>query len=285
MSTKARISNVETVNQMLSSAIIEWFNYLPGRYADKTIQLYTAVLKDFKTMLPRNILKSEITPLHIQNYINYLKKTKHTNNTCNRYLEVLKSFFHWLSDNHQIKKPTACIRHLKAEIPKRRCLSEDEYQQLLNVTSGIENAAFQFLANTGLRRNEFRFLTYENIMPNFLHVVGKGNKQRYIPLNKICKQILSQYPQNGQNQPTFISAFEYREKLYLLCQKLARQLDIPSFGPHSFRHFFATRLIRAGVPLIKVSKILGHSSIKITEQIYIHLVPMDFSGLTDCLEI
>jgi len=268
-----------------SKIILEWFEYLPERYANKTVELYTAVLKDFQLNLPSDLPIIDITPSHIKVYIDYLKSTNHANSTCNRYLEILKSFFHWLSNNYQIEKPTKHIRHLKELPPKARCLDQDEYQTILKVTSGVENAAFQFLANTGLRRNEFRFLTYGRIKSDFIHVLGKGNKQRYIPLNNVCKQIISQYPQNGQDQPAFISAFSYREQLYIACQKLAKQLDIPPFGPHSFRHYFATQLIRKGVPLIKVSKLLGHSSVIITEKIYVHLVPMDFSGLTDCLEI
>jgi len=58
---------------------------------------------------------------------------------------------------------------------------------------------------------------------------------------------------------------------------------IERFGPHAIRHFFATRLMRQGVPLAKISKILGHASIKTTEQIYIHWLPKDVLGLTDCL--
>lgn len=56
------------------------------------------------------------------------------------------------------------------------------------------------------------------------------------------------------------------------------------FGSHAIRHFFATQLIRKGVSIYKVSKILGHSSVKITESCYIHLVPVDLLGITDVLD-
>jgi len=53
---------------------------------------------------------------------------------------------------------------------------------------------------------------------------------------------------------------------------------------YAIRHYFATELIRKGVGIYKVSRILGHSSVKTTESIYIHLVPIDLLGLTDCLD-
>jgi integrase/recombinase XerD len=56
------------------------------------------------------------------------------------------------------------------------------------------------------------------------------------------------------------------------------------FGSHAIRHYFATELIRKGVNIYKVSKILGHASIKITESIYVHLLPIDLLGITDVLD-
>ena len=281
------MTTIKTINgeSVLSDLVKTWLKYLPQRYSKSTVDLYKYVLGEFLITLPPKLFKAQITPFHIENYINNLVKSKHCNNTCNRYLAALRSFFHWAEDNYHIENPTKHIKDFIVPPPIVRCLSDKEYQQVLSATTGLENAALQFLGNTGLRRNEFRFLQWKDFSSDFVRVLGKGNKQRFVPLNHICKHLIEKYPQNGKLQPDFVSAFEYREALYLLGQRLARKLDISPFGPHAFRHFFATRLIRAGVPLIKVSKLLGHSSVTITEKIYVHLVPMDFSGLTDCLEL
>ncbi len=63
-----------------------------------------------------------------------------------------------------------------------------------------------------------------------------------------------------------------------------RKIGIKSFGAHADRHFFATQLIRKGVSIYKVSKILGHSSVQTTESTYVHLMPVDLLGITDVLD-
>jgi len=272
--------------EMLSDLIKTWFDYIEIRFSPATVVSYKLVLRQFLNTLPTKIPKDSITPLHIEKYINYLIKTKHTNRTGNTYLVAIKSFFRWAANYYQINNPAACVSKLIEKPPKYRCLSQDEYQKVLGVTQGVENAALQFLGNTGLRRNEFRHLTYANFTTEFIQVTkGKGHKKRLVPLNKVCKQLLQKYSQNGNFQPPFVERFQHQEALYHLCLRLAQQISIPRFGPHALRHFFATRLIRAGIPLIKVSKILGHANTLITQQIYVHFVPEDLLGVTDCLEL
>jgi len=271
--------------EMLSDLIKNWFDYIEVRFSPATVTSYKIALKQFLNTLPANSLASQITPLHIEKYINCLIKTKHTNRTGNSYLTAIRSFFRWAASYYRINNPAIRVPELIEKPPKARCLTQDEYQIILDVTQDVENAALQFLGNTGLRRNEFRFLTYSDFTSDFVKIKGKRNKIRIIPINNICKQLLSKYPQNSNLQPPFVKRFQHREALYHVCQRIARQIQIPSFGPHAFRHFFATRLIQAGVPLIKVSKILGHASVTITEQIYVHLVPKDLLGVTDCLEL
>lgn len=273
-------------DNMLSDLVTIWFDYICQRYAPKTVIQYKLVLRQFLVSMPPEIRMSEITPSHILNYITYLLETQHSNRTCNDYLIAIRSFYHWAKDNYDIKNPVAKIRNLRELPPKQRVLTLFEYQTILKIAKGVDNAAIQFLANTGLRRNEFRFLCWSDFISDFVHIRGKHNKCRVVPLNQTCKQLLAQYPQNGELRPRFVQKFtSQREKLYRLCQSLANKANISPFGPHALRHFFATQLIRAGVPLIKVSKILGHANTLITQQIYVHLVPQDLAGVTDCLEL
>ena len=270
---------------MLSDLVLTWFDYIYQRYAPKTVIQYKLVLRQFLASLPPNVSISQITPSHILNYTTNLSKTKHTNRTCNDYLIAIRSFYHWAADNYNITNPTIRIRNLREQPPKIRILGENEYQMILSVAKNENKDAIQFLANTGLRRNEFRFLKWCDFTIEYIYVDGKANKNRIVPLNSICKKIIANYPKENE-RPQFIQKFTpYRERLYRLCQSLANQAKIPPFGPHALRHFFATRLIQAGVPLIKVSKILGHANTLITQQIYVHLVPEDLTGVTDCLEL
>jgi integrase len=72
--------------------------------------------------------------------------------------------------------------------------------------------------------------------------------------------------------------------LWLQCNRIAARLKIRQFGPHAFRHWFATQMILKGVPMAKVSKILGHASVRTTEQIYAHILPDDLAHATDVLD-
>ena len=119
----------------------------------------------------------------------------------------------------------------------------------------------------------------------FIRIFGKGRKQRVVPLNHTCRQILEQYKgDNGDGTIPIAQRYPSKEGLYWMCRKINRNAKLEPFGLHAFRHFFATKLIRKGVSLIKVSKILGHSSVKTTEKVYCHLIPIDLIGETDCLE-
>jgi len=154
-------------------------------------------------------------------------------------------------------------------------------QLVLVIAQPQERDVLQFFANTGLRRAEFLGLSSAKIDFErcFITIVGKGQKIRTIPINNTAKTILYKYP-----HLEFLRPFKWPCYLTRMTNKLADKANIPPFGPHALRHFAATRLIRAGVPLIKVSKILGHSSTAITEKSYIHLVPQDLIGVTDCLQ-
>lgn len=111
------------------------------------------------------------------------------------------------------------------------------------------------------------------------------DKTRIVPLNNICREILQKYKRLVDSELLQISArYPGSEGASWLCRRISRKTKMPKFGAHAIRHRFATEMIRKGVSIYKVSKILGHSSVKITEQIYIHLVPQDLLGITDILD-
>jgi len=177
---------------------------------------------------------------------------------------------------------------LREDPPVQRVLSEDEYQKVLSAAQGISRDIIEFIGNTGLRRGEFLALKWKDVSPDmqFLRIFGKGRKERTVPLNNTCRRILSQYNGNGNGDVDipFVQRYPSKEGVYWMCRTLYNKTGVPPFGLHALRHYFATKLIKKGVPLIKVSKILGHASIKITELVYIHLTPIDLLGCTDVLD-
>ncbi len=155
-----------------------------------------------------------------------------------------------------------------------------------------------------------------------LVITGKGRKRRIIPLNSVCRKILERFDEPDARGVIFSSSKVYRTRekfwaktaeskarqlkgleqswkhrrrleqkdgkinralLYLICSNAAQAAGIRIFGPHALRHWCATELLRRKVPISHVSKLLGHSSIRTTEQIYIHFQPDFLDGITECL--
>lgn len=268
---------------MLEEPITKWLQYCRRYYTARTNQHYSMVLGQFKRFVELD--GGQFTTQAVEGYVDDLLK-RAVRRTANAYLTAVKSFSRWYAEYYHTDNPAAKVKLLKEDEPRQRVLTKEEYERILVVAKGVNKDIIAFLANTGLRKNEFRFLRWENISADqkYVHLQGKGRKQRLVPLNQLCRDILAQYRNGNDSGPIpFTQRYYGREGVYWLCKKLSKETGIERFGPHAIRHFFATRLMRQGVPLAKISKILGHASIKTTEQIYIHWLPKDVLGLTDCL--
>lgn len=243
------------------------------RFSSNTQRQYRDGLWRFCDAMPDFV--ELITAEHINRYV---CSRRILNSSKNAMLTPIRSFFRYLSDYYDIPNVANKVKCLKNQPPRQRVISEFEYRKILEVAKPIEGAVIRFLANSGLRATEMAILTPANISPNqkYLTIVGKGDKRRLVPLNDTCRECLNLI---------FSKSFT-RDTLYNLCRSLSRRARLSSVaGPHSYRHFFCTRLIRKGVAITKVSKIMGHASVAVTERIYLHLLPVDFLGVTDCLDI
>ena len=143
----------------------------------------------------------------------------------------------------------------------------------------------ELLSHTGLRRAEFFGLTWDCISPDlkYLKLSGKGRRARTIPLNETCRNILRSYERiDGPFQLS--RRYPGTQGTYWLCIRLARDIGIKKFGPHALRHLFCTRLVKAGVSIYLVSKLMGHSSVLTTSKIYAHILNEDLLGQTDVLD-
>lgn len=104
-------------------------------------------------------------------------------------------------------------------------------------------------------------------------------------LNSTCKELLLKYRRGADNELLQIATrYPGPEGSSWLCRRISKNASIIRFGSHALRHYFATQLIRKGVSIYKVSRLLGHSSVQTTESIYIHLLPLDLLGTTDVLD-
>lgn len=231
--------------------------------------------------------------LQIQEYLMNLEVNYELNNySIHRNLSSLNAFFKWLEIEEYIQKnPFDLVDRPKIYRHIPEVLTIHEIDQILeqcnmNDPLGIRNRAMLELAySCGLRVSELVEFLYQNYFPEeeFIRVIGKGNKERLIPLGQSAIKYIQIYLQNVRNHQTPEKGNEgylflnrrgkklTRNMFFLIIKDLAQKAGIQkSISPHTFRHSFATHLIENGADLRAVQDMLGHASITTTE-IYLHL--------------
>lgn len=267
-----------------AATLEEWFAHCRRTYTQGTATNYEHRWAAFLRFAQKPI--EQVTLQDINRFLDLLLRNR-KRSTVNTYINVFKSFYTWCT-KHSVDTPYIGrdVGKLRQDPPDQRVLSPDELTAVLAVCRPIEADTMRFLCNTGLRRHEFRKVTWDDVTPDgLLRVAGKGRKLRYVPLNATAKTVLSQ---NRQQDNTILFVRRYGSgsaTLNRLCERLARRAGIAKFSPHSCRHLFCTAMVRAGVPLAKISQILGHASIEVTATIYTHLLPIDLIGAADNLRL
>jgi len=277
---------------LLNDAVDEWKSFCQG-YTEETKRLYISEADRFISYLPDTVIYiSDLTKFHINNYLNNLMSRGLTNKTINNSLCVIKSLCHYLQENYKIPNPSDGIKKLKENPPEPNFLTKEEYKIVLNNCAEIAKPWVRFMANTGLRATEFCRLKWKNcdLKNKTITIVGKGRKKRTICLNENAIEILKNR-KIGRNvkstDPVFLRWNE-KEGLsrYCLSSYIGKACGYSGIrgGPHALRHFFATQLLMGGVPIIKVSALLGHSTITTTQRHYSHILSKDLVGITNVLE-
>jgi len=262
---------------LLITLINAFLGYGQRRYATATYRQYKDVLGRWSKAMPTR--PKDISREQIEEYLNSLPLA---NRSINAHLIAIKSFYHWLSDYYDLPNPTVKIKKLLTVPTEPRVISEEELLKVLAVCDEDESEIkiIQFLANSGLRAAELQSLELHNFKGELLYFIGKGGRPRTVPLNRTIQATCKPY----ERFLNLLKSHKTRNAIYRLCRRLSLRAGIPICGPHAYRHRFATRLIQNDVPIYKVSKILGHSSVKITESIYIHITGKDLAGVCDVLD-
>ena len=212
-------------------------------------------------------------------------------NSVARRLAAIKTFYRFLVRERILKAdPSSLIDSPKLWKKIPQILSENEIDALLSQPNirqrqGIrDKAILETLYATGMRVSEAANLKTDNVNlgVGFLRCIGKGNKERIIPLGKKAIISLKRYlevsrPQQLKNKESdflFLNRFGKRisrQSLWKLIKRYAREARIKKpIRPHILRHSFATHLLERGADLRSVQEMLGHANIS-TTQIYTHI--------------
>ncbi|MFN4885910.1 MAG: site-specific tyrosine recombinase XerD [Bacteroidota bacterium] len=240
----------------------------------------------------QSISLATVNTVHIQEFLGEIHQLGMEASTQARILSSIRSFFNYLILEKIITiDPTELIESPKIGRKLPDVLSIEEVTQIietldLSKPEGTRNRAIlEFMYSSGIRVSEVTDLKISNILlsDQLLRVIGKGNKERIIPITEISLKWLNFYFEHMRNHLSISAGHEdfvflnrrgkqlSRMMIFNIIRDQARNIGIQkSVSPHTFRHSFATHLVEAGADLRAVQEMLGHASITTTE-IYTHL--------------
>lgn len=263
------------------------------RLSFNTVSSYLSDLNKYQDFLVkyRSINSVDlITKDDIISYIDSLKRGGMTKKTLARKITVIKEFHSFLLSEKILEDNVAKFIDVpKTERSLPTVLSIDEITLMLDSIDtttplGKRNKAMmETLYATGLRVSELLSLKISNIHLNakYLDVIGKGDKERMLPLGDYAIIAIRDYLENARSIishiPSDLLFFNYqgnamsRQGFYKYIETLAKKCDITKeISPHTIRHSFATHLLENGTDLRMVQALLGHEDIS-TTQIYTHI--------------
>lgn len=220
---------------------------------------------------------------HVRSWVSELIQTGSNARSVNRKLSALRTFYHWrIATDPTCSNPALGVPLLRTPSRIVRALSAPEVEALLDPSAFADDAVGrrdQFLLltlyATGLRRSELLQLTYSQVHGATLRVVGKGNKERELPLIPEWTQVLSRHRAEWEPISDLVFCTPKGKKLdprsvYSVVKSyLQRASSADSLGPHALRHTFATHLLDMGADLTVIRELLGHANLSAT-QVYTH---------------
>ena len=279
-------------NQSVIQTFIDYIKF-QKRYSEYTVRSYQDDLIQFFDYLELQfgkILPAEINHNHIRSWLASLKERDITSKTINRKISSLKSFFKYLVKTGVLKQ-TPMSKIVTPKISKRLpdFIKVDDAEKLTNSLVNTEDwkslntkMLITLFYNTGMRLSELINLKESQVdfYKRQIKVLGKGNKERIIPVSPDIIRMIKDYIQQKRKE------FEHADDKLLVTEKGKKMypkyayLIVRSFlgsevktldkkSPHILRHSFATHLSNNGADLNAIKDLLGHSSLAAT-QVYTH---------------
>ncbi|MDR2291972.1 MAG: site-specific tyrosine recombinase XerD [Prevotellaceae bacterium] len=261
--------------------------------SENTVNAYIHDVEKLKTFAEKknNLAVNDIQEFHIQEFLADLYDNNLDRRTQQRILSGIKSFFLFLEIENEVQiNPTEFVESPKAERKLPDFLTVDEIDRIISSIDlsehlGHRNAAIiETLYSCGLRVSEIIDLRISNLFfaDEFIRIVGKGNKERIVPIGERAIKSLNLYLDQrklifvNRNDEDIVFLNRSGKKLsrvaiFNLIKGYAKKAGIAkNISPHTIRHSFATHLIENGADLRAVQQMLGHESI-LTTEIYTHL--------------
>ncbi len=270
--------------------------------SQNTLAAYGRDLKGFGNWLlsEENTSLLEAQNFHISGYISFCGKKGSKSSSLARTVSSLRRFYRYqLREGRMQADPTALIEPPKLSKPLPDSLSESQVEALLGAPDiadpiGLrDRAMIELLYAAGLRVSELVSLEYSsvNLQQGVVRVMGKGNKERLVPMGDEAVNWIQQYLDDarpdimqgkGISPHLFVTnrgAGMTRQAFWYLIKRHALSVGIKQkISPHTLRHAFATHLLNHGADLRVVQLLLGHSDLS-TTQIYTHVAKARLQAL------
>lgn len=263
--------------------------------SDNTQESYRRDLAQFAVWLNQQgqqLISADVAI--VQSYLDVRLQQKLSSRTSARFLSCVRGFYRYLLRENRISEnPVALVDNPKLSRPLPKSLSETDVEALLAAPDlsdpiGLrDRTMLEVLYACGLRVTELVELTMPqiNLRQNVVRVMGKGSKERLIPMGEEAAAWLARYLRearpvllnnmpdevvfpSSRAQPMTRQTFWYRIKHWALVAGIKKELS-----PHTLRHAFATHLLNHGADLRVVQLLLGHSDLS-TTQIYTHVAKL-----------
>lgn len=241
---------------------------------------------------PLNISPQEIKLEHLKQFLTELYELGLSARSQARIVSGIKQFYQFMIlEDNLTEDPSELLElpRIGTKLPVFLTIEEiDKLQAAIDLSKpeGHRNKAIlETLYSCGLRVSELINLKFSNIYfkQGFIRVIGKGNKERLVPVSRSVEQEISFYVDGVRNSMSIQKGCEdfvflnrrgrplTRVMIFTIVKQLSESIGLKkTISPHTFRHSFATHLIEGGANLRAVQEMLGHESITTTE-IYTHL--------------
>ncbi|MBQ4500133.1 MAG: site-specific tyrosine recombinase XerD [Alistipes sp.] len=258
--------------------------------ADNSVEAYMRDLEEFAHYIMRtfDVPPQRVEATMVERYMAWLYDRGRSRASQARRLSGIKSFYNFLLLGDRIEHlPTEYIEAPKAGRTLPDTLSVEEIDALLDtfdITTAKgcrDSAIIEVLYSCGLRVSELTSLRLEDLFfgEGYIRVVGKGDKQRIVPVSSAARDKMQLYmefrhPKHSSDTTLFLNNRGTpltRVMVFTIIRQAAKQAGIDKqISPHTLRHSFATHLLEGGANIRQVQELLGHENIETTE-IYTHL--------------
>ena len=276
-----------------------------------SVEAYVRDITVFANFILRkyDVLPAEVDEDMISQYLVHLNTIQHKRTSQARELSGVKSFYNYLLMLDKIElSPAEFISTPKTRRELPDVLTVEEVERIIGMVDTTtvkgrrDRAMLEMLYSCGLRVTELISLKMSDLFlgEGYIRVMGKGSKQRLVPIGRVAMEWLMQYLEDrremlkdnggkgGSEQTLFLSNRRTkltRVMIFTIIRKAASDAGITKrVSPHTFRHSFATHLFAGGASIRQVQDMLGHESITTTE-IYTHLDPDHLRGAIDKIKL